>query len=95
MTKREWVLHLLRLEPGQTSDELRQRLRNRYGAMARYRPDALLAQLRNQGLVVGNGDFPQLHDPVALVQGDDGAAQCIAVWNWPKAPRRLVKYDIP
>ena len=95
MTKREQVLHLLRLEPGQTSEELRQRLRNRDGAMARYRPEAQLAHLRNQGLIVGNGDFPERHYPVAVVQGDDGATHCIAVWKWPNAPERLVKCDIP
>ena len=95
MTKRERVLHLLRLEPGQTSDELRRRLHGPRGDMARYRPDALLAQLRSQGLVVGNGDFPQRHYPVAVVQGDDGAARCIAVWKWPNAPEPLVKHDVP
>ena len=95
MTRRERVLHLLRLEPGQTSEELRRRLRNPHGAMTRSRPDAPLAQLRDQGLIVGNGDFPQRHYPVAVVQGDGGAALGVAVWKWPNASERLARYDLP
>ena len=94
MTKCERVLDLLRLKPGQTSEELRQRLRNPHGAMARNRPDALLAQLRKQGLITGNGDYPHRHYPIAVVQGNDGVPQRIAVWKWPNAPGSLVKGDV-
>ena len=96
LTTHERVLHLLRLEPAQTSEELRRRLRNPHGAVARYRPDALLAELCNQGLIVGNGDCPQRHFPVAVVQGDDGTTkERIAIWKWPKAHQRRVKHDVP
>ena len=48
----------LRLEPDQTSDEFRKRQCNPNGAMTRTRSDAFLADLRNQGLIVGNGNVP-------------------------------------
>lgn len=75
------MFDVLRLEPGQTSDELRKRQRNPNGAMARTRPYALLADLRNQGLIVGNGDVPQRHYPVAVVQGNDGRTAECALWK--------------
>ena len=83
MTKRRRILELLRLEPGLTSEELRQRLYGPNGTISPYRPDAVLADLRDKQIILGDGAVPQRFFPVALVHPKDRkTAHRVVVWKW-------------
>ena len=83
MTRRQRILEVLRLEPGKTSEELRQSLYGPHGTVSPYRPDAILAELCEKGIIAGNGDYPERFFPVARVQGRDlDSVPEAVVWKW-------------
>ncbi len=81
--RRQRILEVLRLEPGQTREELRQSLYGAHGTVSLYQADAILAELREKGIIAGNGDYPERYYPVARVQGRNHESVPEAVvWKW-------------
>ena len=82
MAERKRTLERLQLEPGLTSEELRQRLCGPNGTISPDRPDAVLADLRDKQIVHGNGAVPQRFFPLAPVHPNGlKTAHRIVVWK--------------